>query len=278
MNIKPTKLAQLDTLTLDKNSHPAFDEGHCAMEIVAWLADEEHTDRPSCTCPVIAAFVRRLNDGISSTETRTRVLRPVLPLLLGTTSRPDVEHRRAWMATDWAIRFVTPKYLRLTPSLVSFAEQLEGLPEVDRDSVAKEARAILIEARRAAVVVVAAATSAAATSAAAYAAAATSAAAYAAYAAATSAAATSAAAYAADATYAAAYAAAYAAYAASASPAAYAAAAYAAYAAATTDASVYVAAAYAAYAAATTDASVYVADEEVYVSAQDLLRRMCEVN
>ena len=32
----------------------------CAMEMVAWLAGEAHSDEPECACPVLAAMVRAL--------------------------------------------------------------------------------------------------------------------------------------------------------------------------------------------------------------------------
>lgn len=35
--INPDRLARLDTITLDKGAHDSFDDGHCAMEVVAWL-------------------------------------------------------------------------------------------------------------------------------------------------------------------------------------------------------------------------------------------------
>jgi hypothetical protein len=46
MTVIPDRLTTLDTLTLDRGAHTSFDEGHCAMEVVAWLAGEGITDAP----------------------------------------------------------------------------------------------------------------------------------------------------------------------------------------------------------------------------------------
>ncbi len=43
----PDRLAQLDSLHLGTGSSSSFDEGHCALEVVAWLAGEKHSDHPS---------------------------------------------------------------------------------------------------------------------------------------------------------------------------------------------------------------------------------------
>lgn len=42
--IVPERLAQLDQITLDEGSHGSFERGHCAMEVVAWLADQGRPD------------------------------------------------------------------------------------------------------------------------------------------------------------------------------------------------------------------------------------------
>src|SRR5271165_6416658 len=95
------RLAKLDTLTLDHGSHTDFDDGMCAMEAVAWLAGEEHTDHPACVCPVIGAMMRSANDrmgqGPEADERRARVLRPLLPDIIGSRRDQKVEQQRMWM-------------------------------------------------------------------------------------------------------------------------------------------------------------------------------------
>ena len=46
----------LDTVTLEKGGHASIDDGVCAMEMVAFLAGEPHSDSPACTSPILAAF------------------------------------------------------------------------------------------------------------------------------------------------------------------------------------------------------------------------------
>ena len=131
--IVPERLAQLDTLTLQHGSHVRFDGGHCAMEVVDWLTGaHEHgiSDRPACTCPVIAAVVREWNDALPDDASRTRLLLPLVPELVGTRYDDDsVLLRRMWIAVDWQIRVYTPAWLRRA-GLVGYAERLEALREI----------------------------------------------------------------------------------------------------------------------------------------------------
>lgn len=108
----PERLAQLPTITLNHGNHDNFDDGHCGMELAAWLAGEPHTDHPQCVCPVIAAFVRSWNDALPDDQ-RTALLRDLIPLTIGTRGSDDLQDRRALAAADWAVRIYTPKWLRL---------------------------------------------------------------------------------------------------------------------------------------------------------------------
>ena len=69
-------------IRLDRSSHHSFADGHCAMEVVAWLAGEGHTDAPACASPVLTRFTIRLNDRWS-TEQRQALI-PFLPRMVGT--------------------------------------------------------------------------------------------------------------------------------------------------------------------------------------------------
>lgn len=79
----------LDAITLRHGAHNTRDDGVCALEAVAWLAGEEHSDRPGCVCPVVAAFVRVWNDALPSDGDRDRLLKPLLPAMVGTASTPE---------------------------------------------------------------------------------------------------------------------------------------------------------------------------------------------
>lgn len=96
--IIPERLAELDSLRLDAGHHETFASGHCAMEVVAWLVGDDHTDRPSCVPYVLADFARRLNDAMFDDE-RGR-LREVLVRLIEANASAAAESRRYRMLCD----------------------------------------------------------------------------------------------------------------------------------------------------------------------------------
>ena len=122
-------------IMLARGGHNDRGDGVCAMEAVAWLAGEPHSDRPRCVSPIIAAFVRRWNDDLPDDETRTRLLGPLLPGLIGTRATDDIEHRRAWLIPDWMIRVAAPAALDLIESTRPNAAALRALPEVTEATV-----------------------------------------------------------------------------------------------------------------------------------------------
>ena len=126
--IIPDRLNLLATITLDDGAHDTFDAGHCGMEVAAWLAGEEHTDRPECVCPVIGAFVRSLNDSLPDDQ-RTALLRDLIPLTVGTRGSDDLQDRRALAAADWAVRVYSPAWLRLA-GLNAEADTLASLAPI----------------------------------------------------------------------------------------------------------------------------------------------------
>ncbi len=141
--IDPDRLAALDGIRLETGKHPARADGMCAMEAAAWLAGEPHSDQPACVDPVIGAFVRFWQDRLD--ERWELLVKPLIPLLVGTRSTQAVEHARAIACADWAIRHVLPTWLRLTPSLVEHADALAGLPELTVDAL-KDARKMVVSA------------------------------------------------------------------------------------------------------------------------------------
>ena len=131
----------MNEIILKNGSHTTREDGMCAMEAVAWLAGEPHSDRPECACPVIAEFLRPWNDGLPDDETRTRLLGPLLPRIVGTRATPDVEMRRSYLALDWLARVCAPAWLGLTPSLAVHAAALRSLdPLVDKSSALASVR------------------------------------------------------------------------------------------------------------------------------------------
>ena len=71
-----------DSLELKSGGHSTRADGMCVMEAAAYLAGRKHGDAPPCVCPVIGAFLRNWNDNLPDDETRTRLLKPLVPLVL----------------------------------------------------------------------------------------------------------------------------------------------------------------------------------------------------
>jgi len=123
------KLSQIEAISLSYGSHQNFEQGMCVMEAVAYVAGEPWSDAPQCACPVISQFMVSWNDSLTSNADRDRLLKPLVPQLVGTRSTPAVAQRRAMMAANWIIRVHTPAWLRLA-KLESQAVALESLPEI----------------------------------------------------------------------------------------------------------------------------------------------------
>jgi hypothetical protein len=81
-DMKKLPLLGLNGIELVKGPHPTRELGTCAMEAVAWLAGEKHSDAPECACPVISKYVAVLNDSLTAEE--RQLLKPYLPRIIGT--------------------------------------------------------------------------------------------------------------------------------------------------------------------------------------------------
>jgi len=92
-------------LVLKHGSHSSPDKGMCAMEAVAWVAGEPHSDHPKCASPVLGAIMRGLNDRFTDDE--RQLLAPLIPRLVGTRA-PELESKRAYAMVDAAIRELAP--------------------------------------------------------------------------------------------------------------------------------------------------------------------------
>lgn len=129
---------------LKKGSHPARADGMCAMEMVAWLAGEEHSDEPQCACPVIAAFVRAINDALPDDAAREHYLRPLVPKLVNTARSRGVELRRGYLVADTVTRTLVPLHLE-AEGLRLETLLLRALPPItDGDTARVAARALEI--------------------------------------------------------------------------------------------------------------------------------------
>ena len=125
--IDAKRLAEIKTLKA--GNHEDISKGACFMEAAAYVAGEPWSDHPACACPVITAFMISWNDALPSDEERTRLLKPLIPMIIGTRGSKALGNRRATMAADWLVRTHTPAWLRLA-GLTNEADMLASLPEI----------------------------------------------------------------------------------------------------------------------------------------------------
>lgn len=104
-----TIINELLNFTPSVGDHPEGSQELCAMEYVAFLAGEKHSDSPECACPVIAAYVRALNDNMPD-QWRYK-LRGYLLRLIGNRD-PAHERERAEYLAFQAGRVFAPIDLR----------------------------------------------------------------------------------------------------------------------------------------------------------------------
>ena len=130
------RLEWLKNISLARGQHGSIDAGACAMEAAAYVAGEQHSDHPTCVCPVIGQFMRSWNDALRSDDERDRLLKPLLLKILGTSSTPEVEHRRSLIALDWLIRTHTAAWLDTVEALKPHAAALRDSPPIDDENAA----------------------------------------------------------------------------------------------------------------------------------------------
>ena len=127
--VNDERLAEIMARHIGSGKHDSISDGLCIMEAVAYVSGNTWTDHPSCACPVISAFLRIWNDGLPNDEERDRLLKSLIPKLVGTRSTVATEKRRAVMVADWYIRVQTPAWLRLA-GLTKQADDLASFPEI----------------------------------------------------------------------------------------------------------------------------------------------------
>jgi hypothetical protein len=131
----------IDQHPLQRGAHPDRGAGMCAMEMVAWLAGEPHSDEPGCACPVLGAFVRACNDAMNDAA-RNRWLRPLVPQLVNTRAAVAIERQRGFVVLDGLVRNLVPKALRRDRRFAE-ADLMAAFPPVrDLESVRTALRAI----------------------------------------------------------------------------------------------------------------------------------------
>jgi len=139
----PERLEQLDHILLKHGAHHTVDDGACAMEVVSWLAGEEHSDHPTCVSPILGDFLRSWND-ILDEEGRQK-LKPYLPKTIGTAGDGHDE-LRGWLCADWLVRTFTPAWLELG-GVTESAAALRALAPLRDLSSTQAARPAVDEAK-----------------------------------------------------------------------------------------------------------------------------------
>ena len=138
MTVIPERLAQLDSIQLDVGPHKSFRQGHCAEEVVAWLAGEEHTDAPLCVSSILREFTVILNDDLPFTP--RQLIKPYLPGQVGTAG-DGKDEARGYLALDWLVRTYTSAWFEAAG--LADASTLRGLSRIiDADTAADAALVI----------------------------------------------------------------------------------------------------------------------------------------
>jgi hypothetical protein len=121
-------------IVLTAGYHETREEGMNALEAAAYLAGQEHSERPYGVCPIIIEMLRSWSDHLPEDGIRTRLHVPLLPTILNTYATPEMMLRRSWMAVDWLVRVYTAAWLELA-GLAAHASALRALtPIVDMGS------------------------------------------------------------------------------------------------------------------------------------------------
>jgi hypothetical protein len=140
----PDRVAALDTIILAYGSHKSWDDGACAMEVVAWLAGEGITDAPACASGVLRLYTILLNDRWS--DQARQALKPFLPRMVGTADDGQDE-ARSYLALDWLVRTYTPAWLDLA-GLTAEARELRDLRRIVDLAAAQSAGPVVRAVRR----------------------------------------------------------------------------------------------------------------------------------
>ncbi len=131
---------------LSRGRHAAPDRGRCAMEWVAELTGQPHTDRPRSASEVAAEYVRHFNDVLADGP-RQR-LRPYLSRMIGTAD-DGLDEQRAWSCAQRLARSSLPTALDAA-GLEEHAQRLRFAPAHELRGAVDEARVAAAAARSAA--------------------------------------------------------------------------------------------------------------------------------
>ncbi len=102
------------TITLSAGRHSSLQDGACVMELASMLAGEPFTDHPSCTCPVIGAFLRSYNDLVD--DERRQDLYRYAALVVGSRGSAEVQRLRARRLAEWSSGSFVDRYAERLPA------------------------------------------------------------------------------------------------------------------------------------------------------------------
>lgn len=85
---------------LRRGKHRSPQNGACVVELASMLAGEPFNDHPRAVCPVVASFMRTVNDSIPESE--LDALRPIAPAIVGTRGGRRQRRARARSCASWA--------------------------------------------------------------------------------------------------------------------------------------------------------------------------------
>jgi hypothetical protein len=111
---------------LKNGSHESREAGMCAMEWVAYIAGEEHTDSPVCVDVALRRFSIGLNDALP--DDLRQQLRPYLARMVGT-ANDGLQQKRLFMLADWAVHVPAVEALEATGRR-DLADSLRAVPPV----------------------------------------------------------------------------------------------------------------------------------------------------
>ena len=122
------------TVDLKVGGHITREEGMCAMEFCAWIAGEEHTDRPESVDPVLSGNFRAVNDSLKD-EDRS-LLKPLLVRAIGTANDGQSEARQERFERDYealkpmAYKYASTQVFQSSPDYEKYREiTLRGLED-----------------------------------------------------------------------------------------------------------------------------------------------------
>ena len=129
---------QITEVKLASGSHDSPESGMCFMEMAAWFAGEEHSDKPACASHALGSYGIVLNDRMPD-DVRDRLLKPVVPLIVGTFDPANERAREEFLAM-WAVNKTLPIILRLR-GFAELADKCEAAKNLTETKKAADAAA-----------------------------------------------------------------------------------------------------------------------------------------